>query len=267
MGFIKDFFDIMFSDESLGRYGEVLTAKELNFVKFMGKKGKTLRNVYVPKDNGETSEIDVLYITQKGIFVLESKNYSGWIFGDESGQYWTAVLPNKQRNRFYNPIKQNNTHIKWLGRFIGKIPLFSVIVFSERCKLKKVTVTSADVKVINRDRLYAAVRSYWNDNPDILSEAAIEELYQKLLPLTNVDEATKTAHIERIKEKYHNEKDFRKEAFGEIDIKNEHAEPNLLICPWCGKTLVLRTAKRGPNAGKQFYGCSGFPSCRYSRKI
>ncbi len=112
------------------------------------------------------------------------------------------------------------------------------------------------MRVIKRARLYAAVRSYWNDNPDILSEAAIEELYQKLLPLTYVDEATKTAHIERIKEKYHNEP----------DNKNESADPNLIICPWCGKALVVRTAKRGPNAGEQFYGCSGFPSCRFSRK-
>lgn len=73
-----------------------------------GRKGKILRNVYLPKDNGETSEIDVLYITQKGIFVFESKNYSGWIFGDEKGQYWTAMLPNRQKNRFYNPIKQES---------------------------------------------------------------------------------------------------------------------------------------------------------------
>lgn len=39
----------------------------------LGRKGKVLRNVYIPKDNNETSEIDVLFITQKGIFVIESK--------------------------------------------------------------------------------------------------------------------------------------------------------------------------------------------------
>ena len=36
-----------------------------------------------------------------------------------------------------------------------------------------------------------------------------------------------------------------------------------LVCPWCGRELVLRTAKKGSNAGKEFYGCSGFPKCRY----
>ena len=97
-----------------------------------GRKGYVLRNIYVPKNNGETSEIDVVFITQKGIFVIESKNYSGWIFGDEKSAYWTAMLPDKSKNRFYNPIKQNSTHIKWLGQYLqNSVPLFSVIAFSE----------------------------------------------------------------------------------------------------------------------------------------
>ena len=46
--------------------------------------------------------------------------------------------------------------------------------------------------------------------------------------------------------------------------KQESIDENL-ICPRCGKQLVLRTAKKGTNAGQQFYGCSGFPNCRYIR--
>ena len=55
------------------------------------------------KEDGETSEVDLIFITQKGIFVFESKNYSGWIFGDEKSRNWTAMLPNKQKHQFYNP--------------------------------------------------------------------------------------------------------------------------------------------------------------------
>ena len=68
----------------LGQRGEKLTARELNLVRLFGRNGKVLRNVYIPKEDGETTEIDLLFITAKGIFVLESKNYSGWIFGSES---------------------------------------------------------------------------------------------------------------------------------------------------------------------------------------
>ena len=56
-----------------GKVGEAYTARELKLLNLLGRKGKVLRNVYIPKDNNETSEIDVLFITQKGIFVIESK--------------------------------------------------------------------------------------------------------------------------------------------------------------------------------------------------
>ena len=123
----------------------------------------------------------MVYITQKGIFVLESKNYSGWIFGNETEMYWMASLSNGQKNRFYNPIRQNRSHIKWLRGVVGEeVPLFSVIVFSERCELKKVSVTSTDVKVVKRDRLYAAIRTIWDANKDALSPAELERLVADL---------------------------------------------------------------------------------------
>lgn len=58
----------IFDADWMGRRGEKLTERELKLVKLFGRDGKILRNVYVPKENGETSEIDVLFITQKGIY-------------------------------------------------------------------------------------------------------------------------------------------------------------------------------------------------------
>ena len=75
--------DSIFDDNWKGKYGEILTERELRFVQLFGRKGKILRNIYLPKDNGETSELDVIFITQKGIFVFESKNYSGWIISSQ----------------------------------------------------------------------------------------------------------------------------------------------------------------------------------------
>lgn len=260
----KDLIDIIldkiFDENWTGRRGEKLTERELKLVQLLGRKGKVLRNVYLPKGNGETSEVDVIFITQKGIFVFESKNYSGWIFGDEKSQKWTAMLPNKQKNQFYNPILQNKTHVKWMRNYVGEdVPLFSIIVFSERCELKKVTVESPDVKVIKRDRTYAAVRDIWDQSPDILSEEKINELYDSLAKLTNVDEAVKAAHIDNINQKY--KKEEKKQE------TSAQAERQELICPKCGNVLVLRTAKKGENAGNQFYGCSNFPKCRYIQNL
>lgn len=77
-GFIDKIFNQIFDADWVGRHGEKLTERELNLVRLFGRKGRVLRNVYVPKDNGETSEIDVVFITQKGIFVIESKNSVGF---------------------------------------------------------------------------------------------------------------------------------------------------------------------------------------------
>ena len=56
------------------------------------------------------------------------------------------------------------------------IPLFSIIVFSERCDLKKVTVSNENVKVIKRDRMYDTVKTIWDAYPDVLSKEQIKKL-------------------------------------------------------------------------------------------
>ena len=266
-GLIDLILDSIIDDDFKGRHGEKLTERKLKMVQLFGRKGKVLRNVYLPKDNGGTSEVDVVFITQKGIFVIESKNYSGWIFGDEKSRNWTAMLPNRQKNQFYNPIMQNKTHLKWMQSCVGNdIPLFSLIVFSERCELKKVTVTSADVKVIKRDQTYAVVKKIWDSNPDAVPEEKLEEIYNKLQVYTKVDAATKAAHIANIEEKYKNtekkETSIQKDVAADAD--NVINVPSQKICPRCGNKLVLRMANKGANAGKQFYGCSAFPKCRYT---
>lgn len=270
-GLLDIILDSIFDDEWKGKYGEKLTERELKWVQLFGRKGKTLRNVYLPTSDGGTSEIDVLFITQKGIFVFESKNYSGWIFGDEKSRNWTAMLPNRVKNQFYNPIMQNRTHLKWLANYVGDdVPLFSIIVFSERCELKKVTVYSENIRVIKRDSTYATVLELWEQNPDCLEPDHIEELYQSLKRLTNVDEAVKAAHVANIKNRFQKPTNVPiSTAVSEEKAAAPCPSPQVdtLVCPRCGAKLVLREATKGANAGNKFYGCSRFPKCRYIRNL
>ena len=98
-----------------GRLGEFYTYKDL---KPLDGYKRYLFNLYIPKDNGETTELDVVLLHESGIYVFESKNYSGWIFGTETQKYWTQTLPagrgRSLKNKFFNPIMQNKGHIKWL---------------------------------------------------------------------------------------------------------------------------------------------------------
>ena len=246
---------LLITPEKIGKQGEKKTAAKLGWVNFCGRKGKILLNVYVPRENGETTEIDLLYLTQKGIFVLESKNYSGFIFGNEHHRNWTVTLyagkdwlgrKTVEKHYFYNPVWQNNTHIKALKQYLDMdVPMLSGIVFSERCELKDVVIDDPDLFVCNRDALPRMIREAWEKYPDALDEEQIEAIYQILLPLTKQDRSVKERHIAHIERKFE---------------QNE-------ICPWCGGALVLRTARKGPNAGGQFYGCSNYPKTRYTKNL
>lgn len=169
-----------------GRHLEYLTYKSLRH--FENNDGKFLFNILVPKRNGESTEIDVLLICAKGIFVFECKNFSGWIFGDEAQRKWTQTLP-KGRGRchkehFYNPIMQNASHIKHLQNLIGKsIPMWSVIVFSDRCEFKDVTIRG-DVSIINHFRVASVIAEICNQAQEAYTESEINDIYSKLYPYT-----------------------------------------------------------------------------------
>lgn len=245
--YYKDTHNSWLSLMDKGKYGEYLTYKEL---KFLEKQDcKFLFNTYLDKGNGETTEMDVIAITPQGMFVFESKNYSGWIFGSEKSKTWTQTLPqgkSSKKEHFLNPIWQNKLHVETLKKYVGNIPHFSVIVFSERCELKKIETES--VPVIKRDRLYYTVKSILKQNPVVLSQEQIDAIYQKLYQFTQVEDRVKEQHVENIK-------------------NNINGENNSLrYCPRCGSELVLRTATKGENKGNQFWGCSNFPKCRYIEK-
>lgn len=53
-------------------------------------------NCYVPNRSGDKIEIDMIMLCQKGIYVIENKNYSGWIFGDEKSKNWCEILKGKK---------------------------------------------------------------------------------------------------------------------------------------------------------------------------
>lgn len=266
-----------------GKYGEYLTYKNLK--KYEKNGCKFLFNAYIPKKDDESTEIDVMMISNQGIFVFESKNYSGWIFGNEKQKTWTQTLPigkNVTKEHFFNPIMQNKTHIKYLRKIVGDdVPIHSIIVFSERCELKKVQVESQDIYVIKRNRLTECVSMICEKfSKIIMDQSEIEKIYFKLLPLTNVSEEVKKQHIDTINQKYRKNiqndiicapstvsKETEQKQENKEIVNDELESKDDLICPRCSSKLVLRTAKKGENAGKQFYGCSNYPKCRYIMPI
>lgn len=193
----NSFFKTIFDK---GNYGEFLTFTKLEK---LSDQNKLLTNLYIPRDDGTTTEVDLVMISPTGIYVFESKNYSGWIFGDEKNKNWTQTLENGQKNRFYNPIWQNKAHINALKAVLNlnDDAFKSYIIFSERCTLKKINVTSPNVKVIKRDQLIKNVKKDIKALPEIFTSDEVNKIYSSLQKYTNVDEDIKQAHIEAIKSK------------------------------------------------------------------
>ncbi|WP_416827566.1 nuclease-related domain-containing protein [Ectobacillus polymachus] len=163
---------------------------------------KLLLNCYLPNGREGTSETDIIFLHETGIYVLESKNYSGWIFGQEKDKKWCQVFPNKHKEFFYNPIKQNKTHIQMLQRNLDFVPaqfFKSVIVFSNRCELKKITVDSQDVVVLKRNQLSKTINNEIKNLKPVFTIEEIDHIYQILKPFTNVTTEVKKRHIQKIK--------------------------------------------------------------------
>ncbi len=185
-----------------GKYGEYLIYKRLQCLENSG--GEFLFNIYIPKVNNGTTEIDMILICSKGLFVFESKNYGGWIFGNGTQRNWTQTFPQgrgrSHKTRFYNPIMQNKSHIKHLKPIVGEnVPMRSIIVFSDECTLRNVTVKSNDVSVIYSSNALSVVTQICSQiQNDFLTEMEIINIYNKLYPYTQVDCEARERHANSI---------------------------------------------------------------------
>ena len=187
-----------------GLYGEYLTFCELSHYEDDG--AKFLFNLYLPTNNGHTTEIDMLMICRKGVFVIESKKLSGWIGGSENQAYWYQTLPARygcEKHRFFNPIKQNHAHIKALqSRFHQHLPTHSIIAFSDRCEFKQLQITNSNVSVIHRCQIAGKIAQYYlSESEDKISTLGITNIYNRLYAFSQVDERIKQLHIAHIKQK------------------------------------------------------------------
>lgn len=119
----------------LGRMAEKQLASLLR--RSFGKQQLNYQNLVLPTPQGGWTEIDQLLITCYGIFVLEVKNYRGWIFGTPDQPNWT-VQHFRRKHQFMNPIHQNAKHCRAVAALLGlpQSQVRSVVAFSRRARFK-----------------------------------------------------------------------------------------------------------------------------------
>ncbi len=220
--------------ESLGRKGEESVGWTLS--KLPAERYKVINDVLF-RNGRRTVQIDHLVVSRYGIFVIETKNYSGWILGGENSEYWTKNVYGA-KYRFYNPIRQNNGHILALSRKLNLAAsrFVSIVVFLESSDIKVQTSHN----VIYHHELEEVIRRH---DKILLSDAQVEAACELLRSFQGADQIMLEAHVRNAQE-----------AMAEKRKKFYQG-----LCPRCCHKLVLREGRFG-----KFYGCSDYPKCRFT---
>lgn len=215
-----------------GYIGEVNVSSQLYRMSLIDY--KILNDVLIAVD-GYTYQIDHVVISRYGIFVIETKNYSGIIEGKVKDLNWVQIIRNK-KNYLFNPVIQNEKHIKALTKLlnIAEDKVFNIICMTG----------TALYRLDNYDNIipkYGILNHIWTYNKVIIDN--VDELYYKLLENNITDSFIRQVHINNVI--YSNEK-----------------KKDITKCPLCGNYLLEKKGTYG-----LFIGCASYPKCKYTRNI
>ena len=217
-----------------GIFGEFLVNRLLS--KLPESDYTLIKDVTLPTSDG-TTQVDHIVVSKYGIFVVETKNMKGWIFGSARQKLWTQKIY-RHSSKFQNPLHQNYKHIKALETLLGCSSdyLHSVIVFIGDSTFKtemppNVTYARGSIRYIQQFN-----KVVFSDKDCARLTDSINQIKLKRGVITDLK------HRNHVKE-----------------IVASKVSSNQ--CPRCGSEMVLRETKRGENIGKQFWGCSTFPKC------
>jgi restriction system protein len=205
---------------------------------------KLFKNVTLPTEDG-TTQIDHIIVSRYGVFVIETKNLQGWIFGGAQQKTWTQKIY-RHTSKFQNPLHQNYKHTQTLQAALGldADKVFSLVVF----------VGDSEFKTPMPDNVVQGsgyVRYIKNQTQARLSEREVAEICARIeAGRLKPSLRTHRAHVRHVRA-----------------LHEEKARQADTACPKCGQPWVLRTARSGANQGKQFWGCSGYPKCRSIKQM
>ena len=235
---------MMSSPDNIGKAGERRVTRKLAW---LPKEYIVLNDIMLATQYG-TTQIDHIVVSPYGIFVIETKNYKGWIFGHENSEEWKQSLLGKKRvwgwsseqHKFRNPIRQNQAHTRAIKRLVSEIGDFLIIpilVFSDRADLK---TTTPNHIVVNWSSLRSAIKQY---NTPCISADEIKRIINKINFANIIDERARKSHASSV----HQTRQRKQQM-----LSNR-------ICPLCRSALIKRNGRYG-----RFLGCTNYPKCKFT---
>ena len=235
-------------NEIKGSFGEQLTKY---YSKIMSD-ALILHDILIEGAEGYTSQIDLIMIGVKGLYVIEVKNFEGAkIYGDGAKSKWYYYRGGK-KYEFYSPIKQNKKHIEYLKKFLsdfGNIPCFSIItMLCDDFKVTNINGDSLEQTTVVCSSLLAmdkGIHLIAKDKPIVFDEEQKKKIYEYIVSKQLSGKEIRKEHKDNVTAYKKSLDDMKKQK----------------ICPYCKTELILRQGKFG-----DFYGCSNYPKCKYTLK-
>lgn len=199
---------------------------------------RAFNNITLPIANG-TTQIDQVLISTYGVFVVETKNMKGWIFGHPLQAQWVQIIY-RRKERFQNPLRQNYKHLRAIQELLGleSHQVFNVVVFVGACTLK----TQMPPEVVKG--FFALSKFIKSKRVPVFADNELPGLIQMLSDRRlRPGLRTNFSHVRNANRQF-----------------ARRADPNL--CPRCGSELVERTNR---HSGEKFSGCSRYPQCKGTR--
>lgn len=202
-----------------------------------------IKNVTLPTEDGGTTQIDHIIVSPYGVFVIETKNMKGWIYGGKNDRQWTQKIY-RHSQKFQNPLLQNYKHTETLREALelDKDKVFSLIVFIGDSQFK----TDMPDNVVYAGEYISYIKG---KTIKVFTDLEVENIC-KLIKSGRLSPTIKT-HINHVKH-----------VKSIVEKKQQSSDKN--ACPKCGSSMIIKTAKE---SGNQFFACSAFPKCKTTRPI
>ena len=179
-----------------GAFGETLLAAALRR-KLDAALYHVLNDIYLPLDDGSTTQIDHVVVSPFGVFVIETKTYKGWIFGNPRDAQWTQVL-HKRKSRFQNPLRQNYLHVQRLVGLTGVLAdvVHSVVAFSGEATFK----TKLPPEVMHFTDVADYILSF---KPKMIPQDDVEEIVATIVRVDGaIPASVRKAHVANLRRRH-----------------------------------------------------------------
>lgn len=219
-----------------GAYAEDRVARRLSR---LSEEYHVFNDVYI-RNGGRTVQIDHVVISRYGVFVIETKNYKGWVYGSESAEHWTQNIYG-HKYQLYNPTRQNASHVNAICKLlcITRDKTIPIVVFAGSATVR----CSVNCDVVYLSQLRRVIDRHKSVQ---FTDEQVLQMTEKLTSALVTDKNRRREHIHEVRQQV---------------AEKERMEANG-ICPRCHGQLVVREGKYG-----HFIGCSNYPYCKYTAQI